>query len=95
MGQALAAAWAEFGGRLAVLAGMCVALGSLMQHCPVWVASVRGGFTTIAIALIVHWVARLLVWSSAGDRAEARARAAALPASPIGASATKPGGPRG
>ncbi len=78
MGQTLVTAWTEFGRRTAVLAGMCVAIGSLIEDCPVWVASLRGAGTIITVALLVHWFARLLAWSCAGDREESRAQSALL-----------------
>jgi hypothetical protein len=96
MGPALVTAWTEIGRRTAVIAGMGVALGSLMQHCPVWVASARGAGTLIGTALLVHWIARLLSWSSEGDREEARVRAAANhPPAAGDALLSKSGGPRG
>ncbi|HTF91368.1 MAG TPA: hypothetical protein VK843_23355 [Planctomycetota bacterium] len=96
MGQGLVIAWSEIGRRAAVLAGMCVALVSLIQKCPLWVASARGAGTIVVVALIVHWIARLLAWSSEGDREENRVRVP-MPIEPLvrEKSPVKPGGPRG
>jgi hypothetical protein len=77
MSPGLVIAWTDFGRRTAVLAGMGVALISLVQHCPLWVASARGAATIVVLALIVQLVTRLLVWSNAGDRDESLAKLAA------------------
>ena len=76
MGQGLVIAWTDFGRRTAVLAGMAVAIVSLIQDCPVWVASLRGAGTIVVVLLLVNWIARLIDWSCVGDREEARARIA-------------------
>ena len=76
MATGLVFAWTDFGRRTAVVAGMGVALVSLINECPLWVASVRGAATIVVVALIVHWITRLLAWSSAGDREEALAKSA-------------------
>jgi hypothetical protein len=70
MSPGLVIAWTDFGRRTAVVAGMGVALISLIQDCPLWVASARGAATIVTLAVIVHLVNRLLAWSSAGDREE-------------------------
>lgn len=79
MGQGLVIAWTDFGRRAAVLAGMCVAIVSLIEDCPVWVASARGAAAIVAVLLLAHWITRLIAWSYAGDREEMRARMAATP----------------
>ncbi|MEO6708483.1 MAG: hypothetical protein ABI054_11745 [Planctomycetota bacterium] len=96
MGQGLVIAWSEIGRRTAVVAGMCVALVSLIQKCPLWIASARGAATIVLVALIVHWFARLLAWSSEGDREESRARVP-MAIEPLAREKppAKPGGPRG
>jgi hypothetical protein len=68
--------WTDFGRRLAVVAGLCAALVSLIADCPLWVASARGAVTTLVMVLLAHGIARLLAWSRAGDREEAQARTA-------------------
>jgi hypothetical protein len=75
--QALVQSFTDYGRRAAVLAGLCAALISLIEDCPVWVASVRGAGTTVGVALLVHGIVRLIVWSGEGDREEAMAEAAA------------------
>ena len=77
MGQGLVIAWTDFGRRAAVIAGMCVALVSLIEDCPVWVASARGAGAIVAVLLLAHWIMRLIAWSHAGAREELRARTAA------------------
>jgi len=77
MAPGLVIAWTDMGRRTAVIAGMGVALISLVANCPLWVASARGAVTIVALASIFHVVARLLAWSSAGDREENLARRAA------------------
>lgn len=77
MTTGLVIAWTEFGRRTAVIAGMGIALVSLIQDCPLWVASVRGAATIAVVALIAHTIARLLQWSTTGDREENLARLAA------------------
>jgi hypothetical protein len=73
---ALVKLWTDSGRRLAVIAGLGAALVSLIADCPLWVASSRGAGTTLALAMLVHWIARLLTWSAAGDREEALLSAA-------------------
>jgi len=96
MGQVLVTIWTDYTRRAAVIAGMCVALGSLIVDCPVWVASARGACTIAGTMLLAHAVARLLAWSTAGDREEHRARlAAADPRNQLATSVSnKSGGPR-
>ncbi len=77
MSPGLVISWTDFGRRAAVVAGMGVAMISLVQHCPLWVACVRGAATLVVLALIVEVFTRLLVWSSAGDREENLAKVAA------------------
>lgn len=71
----LCIAFTDFGRRLAVLAGLGAALLSLIEDCPVWVASARGACTTIVLALLVAVIVRVLAWSGAGDAQEALAAA--------------------
>jgi hypothetical protein len=77
MGQGFLTAWSELGRRAAAIAGASVALVALMQDCPVWVASARGACALAFVALLAHVSTRVLAWSAAGDREEARARLAA------------------
>ena len=77
MSPGLVNSWADFGRRTAVVAGMGVALISLVQHCPLWVACARGAATLVTLALLIHLITRLLVWSCAGDREENLAKIAA------------------
>lgn len=66
--------WTDLGRRLAVVAGLCAALVSLIADCPLWVASARGAVTTLVLATLAHGIARLLAWSGTGDREENLAR---------------------
>lgn len=77
MSPGLVISWTDFGRRTAVVAGMGVALISLIQHCPLWVACMRAAATLVVLVLIVALITRLLVWSSAGDREENLAKIAA------------------
>ena len=77
MTTSLVLTWSEFGRRTAVVAGMAVALLSLIADCPLWVASARGVVTIIVLVLLVRGIAGLLVWSSVGDREESLAKRAA------------------
>ena len=70
MTTGLVSAWTDIGRRIAVIAGMGVALIALISDCPLWVACARGAATIAALLVLAHVVARLLVWSHAGDRQE-------------------------
>ena len=65
--NALSLEFSALGRRLAVISGALVALTSLLVHTPVWVASARGGATTVAILFTVKVAAGYL--SRAGRRA--------------------------
>jgi len=45
--------FSALGKRLAAVSGALVALTSLLVDAPVWVASARGGVTTLSILLVV------------------------------------------
>ncbi|HVS09621.1 MAG TPA: hypothetical protein VMS76_07075 [Planctomycetota bacterium] len=58
--HALGRAWLALGRRLAVAAGALAGLLSLHAHAPVWVASLRGGLTFIAVLLLAKLSRALL-----------------------------------
>jgi hypothetical protein len=41
----------EVGRRIAVAGALVVALVSMLQHCPVWLACLRGGATLVVLGL--------------------------------------------
>lgn len=57
--------WLAFGRRLAAGAGALVALISLLVHVPLFVASLRGAGTALALLAVVHLGRRALAWSLA------------------------------
>ncbi len=73
-------ALASFGRRIAVAAGALVALVSLLVEVPVWVASLRGGLTTISVLLVVRL----------GGRVLGRLRADPAPEAPSAAGSSSP-----
>lgn len=52
--NALIYGFSSLGRRLAAISGALVALTSLLVDAPVWVASARGGCTTLAILVVVR-----------------------------------------
>lgn len=58
--HALGRTWIAVGRRLAVAAGALAALLSLQAHAPVWVASLRGGLTLVAVLLLARLSRALL-----------------------------------
>lgn len=48
--NSLADAWTGFGRRIAVAAAALIGLVSLLAHAPVWLASLRGAATFVALA---------------------------------------------
>ena len=57
---ALADAWRAVGRQIAVIGGSGTALVSLLQHTPVYVASLRGGMVWAAVLLVTSvgaWLA--------------------------------------
>jgi hypothetical protein len=62
----LSAAWLALGRRLAVAGGASAALLSLFFDAPVWVASLRGGLTWLALRAIVRLTAHAQL-ASIGD----------------------------
>ena len=52
--NALSLGFSSIGRRLAAISGALVAMTSLLVDAPVWVATARGGCTTLAILLVVR-----------------------------------------
>jgi len=48
-------AWHALATRLAVAAGTLAAIISLMQHTPVWVASLRGAIAFFIVRTVARW----------------------------------------
>lgn len=61
------------GRRVAVGSGALVALVSLLVRTPVWVASVRGAGTTLAVLLVLRLATASLQRDLAGARADSDA----------------------
>jgi uncharacterized membrane protein len=61
------------GRRVAVGSGALVALVSLLVRTPVWVASVRGAGTTLAVLLVLRLAAASLGRDLAGARGDSDA----------------------
>ncbi len=57
-------AWLVLGRRLAVAAGAAVALIALCNDVNLWVASLRGGITCLAVLFVSKYAARALRWSA-------------------------------
>jgi hypothetical protein len=60
-------AWLSLGNRLAVASGAAVGLGSLLVDAPVWVASLRGAGTVVAVLVVARQGLRLLTWTLASS----------------------------
>ena len=56
-------AWLSLGKRIAVASGAAVGLGSLLVDAPVWVASLRGAGTVLAVLFVVHQGLRVTTWA--------------------------------
>jgi len=62
-------AWTALGRCLAVVSGALIALVSLLQHVPVWVASLRGGLAWLVMSVAVKVGLAALERALAGDAA--------------------------
>lgn len=62
-------AWTALGRCLAAASGALIALVSLLQHVPVWVASLRGGLAWLAMTLALKLGLSALERALAGDAA--------------------------
>jgi hypothetical protein len=60
----LAATWLSIGRRAAVGGGAAVALVALWNDVNLWMASLRGGLTCIAVLVLAKYAARALHWSA-------------------------------
>ncbi len=63
-------AWLSIGKRIAVASGAAVGLGSLLVNAPVWVASLRGAATVVAVLLVARYGLRLTTWAMKEPPAE-------------------------
>ena len=61
-------AWHALATRLAVAAGTLAALISLMQHTPVWVASLRGAIAFFIVRMVARWGLTALTVALKADR---------------------------
>jgi len=61
-------AWHALATRLAVAAATLVAIVSLTQHTPIWVASLRGALTFVAARLVARWGLAALTVALRADR---------------------------
>ena len=67
--QEVIATAAELGRRVAVAGALLVALASLLQHAPVWLASLRGAATLAGLILATRLGAAALGKAVDADRA--------------------------
>ena len=61
-------AWYALATRLAVAAGTLAAIISLMQHTPVWVASLRGAIAFFIVRTVARWGLTALSVALRADR---------------------------
>lgn len=64
----------ELGRRVAAAGALVVALVSLLQHAPLWLACVRGAGTLAVLVLGTHLGTAALTRAVEADRAKTRAR---------------------
>ena len=75
--HSLALAWASLGRRIAAASGALAALVALLQDVNLWMASLRGAATCLAVLVLVRLARAALEWSGredAGGRDEAPER---------------------
>jgi hypothetical protein len=82
--RAAAQAVRELGGRLAAAAALLVALVSLLQHAPLWLACLRGSAALVGLALVARLGSAALERAIESDHARAQAEKQAGDAPPSG-----------
>ena len=68
-GFSLHPAWQALATRLAVAAGAIVALVSMLEHTPAWVASLRGALTFFVVRTVARWGLTALEQALSADHA--------------------------
>ena len=70
-GFSLHPAWQTVASRIAVASGASVALISMMQHTPAWVASLRGAAAFFIVRIVARWGLTALEQALSADHAQA------------------------
>lgn len=65
--HSLALAWVSLGRRIAAASGALAALVALLQDVNLWMASLRGGATCLAVLVLVRLARAALEWSGRED----------------------------